>query len=111
MTRIASSRRVLGVEHLLSKFRYCDCTVLLTPTRCKGEEASQEGVKTREGHCNTNELRVTNSKGQHKPMLTASFGDQSSADQGSANTRRDTDTRHYNQNKMVKIAICLSGRL
>ena len=44
MKRIASSHHVTGVDDLLSKFGYCDCTVLLTETRRKGGEASQEEV-------------------------------------------------------------------
>lgn len=50
MTRIGSRHHVLGIEHLLGKFRDSDGTELLTTTGGQGREANHEEVKTREGY-------------------------------------------------------------
>ena len=50
VTWIASRHHVLGVEHLLRQFRYCQGPVLLTSSGCQGSKSWHEKVETRERH-------------------------------------------------------------
>jgi len=87
MPGIARSHHILGVEHLLSEFRYGERSVLLATARRKGREAGHEEMKTGEGH------HVYGEFSKIGVQLT-----------GEPQTSRDA--RHREGNEMVQIAVC-----
>ena len=61
MPWVTSSHHVLGVKHLLGKFWYCECTVLLGSSAGERSKSRHEEVKTRERnhvHCQLPEISI-----------------------------------------------------
>merc|ERR1719272_822913 len=61
VTRVRRAHHVLGIKHLLSELRDCQCTVLLGSARCEWSEAGHEEVQARERDevdCNLAEIAV-----------------------------------------------------
>ena len=50
VTRITGRHHVLGIEHLLRQFRYCQGPVLLTSSGCQRSKPWHEEVETRKRH-------------------------------------------------------------